>query len=344
MRIMVISTRSSGINIVWTYHHLILDGFAAQLLLNEVEKMYLGMLADSDSTAKSLLEREGKRCEVNLFSAYIEWCKTQKRMCMEEAIKFWRSEDDRLAAVNSHYVHRKDVPLDHQRNNNISSPRARDQNLTVKIHLSTEAAATLITSADQLHITPAGLTFGLWNLLLTLGCNSPSDGRKVGVSLANFSGRSEWDHTHKAIGTLINPLPAVVVVEPELQLATWLSNIQRTLSAIQRFEWLPLRSTLLLAPHISKRVHSQVYCFNYDSLPLKSSLLHIEEMEESTSFSLGMNVIMGSGYSRSSTDNKGCTLILKCDSKSYSAGELAYFLHLYNLMLEQINQICVRED
>lgn len=197
MRLFIIHLNNDLQRFVWSFHHLLLDGWSASLVLNELFEIYSAECRhDSPALINTLPYRN-----------YIAWLQAQDQSSAES---FWRKTLKEFHTPNS-------LPFDH-------GGSGQDQQGTCEQQVSVCGSLTqsLQGFAKQHKLTLNTVLQGAWSLLLSRYC-AESDvvfGTIVSGRSANFSGAESM------VGLLINALPLRVHVDGDQMVVPWLKQIQ----------------------------------------------------------------------------------------------------------------------
>ncbi|HSL84825.1 MAG TPA: condensation domain-containing protein, partial [Thermoanaerobaculia bacterium] len=212
MRLSLCRLDDSSYHLVWSHHHLLLDGWAVALLANEVFEVYQCL-------------RAGRRPDlppVRPYRDYIEWLGGQD---LEAARRHWRETLRGFRAPTS---------LDAVR-----SPRPEESRRGLEDHwlaLEPEATASLRAWLRAQGMTVSTLVQGVWGTIL-----SHLSGEEDVVFGATVAGRpTDLEGFERMIGLFINTLPVRVRSRPEAGLAAWLQDLQREQVEGRRYEFTPL--------------------------------------------------------------------------------------------------------
>jgi len=193
---------------VWTYHHLILDGWSMGLVLGEVLRRYRAMHRGEELDLP----------EPPSFRRYIAWLERQD---LDAAEAWWRQHLEGLEGL---------TPLPEPG----SSPAGGGGKITH--HLSPATTEALSATARRHRVTLNTLAQGAWALLL-----SRHSGQGDVVYGTVVSGRpAELEGVESMVGMFINTLPSRVGVDPGRGLGEWLRGLQECQLAMRRFESTPL--------------------------------------------------------------------------------------------------------
>ena len=179
--------------LIWTSHHILMDGWSSSRLLGEVFQCYAG-------------HESGPR--IGRYRDYIAWLQAQPEQLLET---FWKAHVQALEGptqLATSVYPRPDASL--------SGHAAH--------YLRWDKAATdhLRERAQALRVTPNTLVQGAWLLLLQrfTGQASVCFGATVAGRPAAVSGCNEM------LGLFINTLPIVQAPEPEQRVDQWLAQLQ----------------------------------------------------------------------------------------------------------------------
>lgn len=228
MRLTLLHFAADHHHLVWTHHHLLLDGWSVALLIEEVSLCYTAL-------------RQGQKPSLarpHPYRDYISWLQAQN---LAEAERFWRrylagfsssiplvrdvAEEPKQVSPRS--VPGSDVP--------ISRPEGREC-AEQELYLSREATDALRAFARRHQLTPGTLAQGAWALLLSRysGETDIVFGTTVSTRPADLPG------IETMIGLLINTLPARVHVAPDARLLPWLQQVQAEQAEARQYSYAPL--------------------------------------------------------------------------------------------------------
>ncbi|AUX29427.1 MULTISPECIES: non-ribosomal peptide synthase/polyketide synthase [Sorangium] len=184
--------------LVWSYHHLLLDGWSTALLFKELLACYEA--ARRREAARPPLPRP--------YRAYIAWLRQQD---VERSEAFWRKTLSGFKAPTPL------LPAAHPAGSAAASTPA-----TKERRLSAAATDALDRLARAEGLTLSTLLQAAWALLL-----SRYSGESDVVFGATVSGRSGGvDGVEAMMGLFINTLPVRVQVSPDVHLLPWLRQLQ----------------------------------------------------------------------------------------------------------------------
>ena len=209
MRLALFRMGEAEHQLVWTHHHLVLDGWS---------------LACSSATCwRSTRRTRGARrrgCGRRRYREYVAWLERQDRARAE---RFWREALAGFAAP---------TPLPMRAAAEERGGGARRSGL----ELGAERTRALLEQARRWGVTPSTLVQGAWGLLL-----SRYAGEEDVVFGATVSGRpAELAGVEEMVGLFINTLPVRVRVEAEAPLGGGSGRLQEEQAEAREYEHAPL--------------------------------------------------------------------------------------------------------
>jgi len=196
--------------LVWSYHHLLLDGWSSALLLEELFAFYEAY-------------RQGTSLDLSLprpYRDYIIWMQDQDQVGAEH---FWRQ---RLAGFRLPTI----LQVDHAAGSKHRPVLTYERQ---HLSLSAEETAGLRACARQHQLTLNTLIQGVWALLL-----SHYSGSQDVVFGAVVAGRPEQlPGSEQMIGLFINTIPVRVRISPRKGVLPWLKDLQVSQLEAQQFAY-----------------------------------------------------------------------------------------------------------
>jgi condensation domain-containing protein len=209
MRLVLVRTADDASLLIWTSHHLLLDGWSLPIVLNDVLTAYHRLRSGNQPSLKP----------ARSYRDYIAWVKNQD---LREAEIFWRQL---LKGFTS------PPPLGARENQAHDSEYAEQQ-----VQLTESATARLQAFAQQHQLTQNTVVQGVWALLLS----SHTDREDVVFGVV-VSGRSvDVAEVDSMVGLFINTLPARAKITPEAELIDWLKQLQAQQVEMGQYEYSPL--------------------------------------------------------------------------------------------------------
>ena len=212
MRVALRRTGNEAYHLVWSTHHLCVDGWSWPLVFRDVSTIYEALRRGSEPVLDP-------PCE---YRDYVAWL--SERAPDSEA--FWK---EALAGFGA------PTPL------NLAAPPSGPQAQAGGIaeeyaRLDRDAMAALQSLARSQHITLSTIVQGAWSILLSHYSGSPSV-----VFGAAFSGRpAEVPGIESLVGPCVNNLPVRVTATPSESLLPWLSRLQQRQFELAEHQYAPL--------------------------------------------------------------------------------------------------------
>jgi amino acid adenylation domain-containing protein/non-ribosomal peptide synthase protein (TIGR01720 family) len=213
MRLTLIEVGEEVYQFVWSFHHLLLDGWSLPPVIKEVFTFYEAFCTGTDVKLEP----------VRHYRDYIAWLLKQDLALAEV---FWRQTLKGFIAPTPLTVDRASTTLLNQHQ------RYSEQSIQLTVQLTEE----LKSFARQHQLTLSTLVQGAWAILL-----SRYSGEADVVFGVTVSGRSvAIKGVESIVGLLINTLPMRVIVSTDDELIPWLYEIQNQLQQMNQYEYSPL--------------------------------------------------------------------------------------------------------
>jgi amino acid adenylation domain-containing protein/non-ribosomal peptide synthase protein (TIGR01720 family) len=212
MRCALIQLKDNQYYFIWTYHHLLLDGWAEPIILTDLIAFY-----ESNCQGSSL-----RLAPVPLYRDYIAWLQQQD---LKSAQTFWQTQ---LAGFSA------PTPLGVDKLTN--KAEVETQYGEQVFHLSWSTTEALQSLAKTHHVTLNTLVQGAWALLL-----SRYSGENDVVFGVVVSGRpTALAGVENMVGLFINTLPMRVSVSPNALLLPWLQGLYSKQIESDEYSYAPL--------------------------------------------------------------------------------------------------------
>ena len=212
MRMLLVRLDGTTHRFVWTCHHLLVDGWSAAVVLDEVLRLY-----------EARIER--RDCSLTAAASYRDYIAWLGSLQLDEAASFWRK-----------YLHGFVSRTSLRTPSAAAHSGAKPLHRVVQAQVSSAATATLTQSARTLRITLNTLLHGAWSLLL----QRYSDDNDV-VFGTTVAGRpASLPGIERSVGLFINTLPVRVKVDGKRLLGDWLASLQENLLQVRQHEHSPL--------------------------------------------------------------------------------------------------------
>lgn len=212
MRLALLRTADNEHRFVWTYHHILLDGWSLPILLGELFSLYEALRQGH------ILDLPARRP----YRDYIAWLRTQD---MDQARSFWQHT---LAGFTT------PVPLviDRPIPDSDRQPCYKE----LEIQLPEDTTAVLQSLARQHQLTLNTFVQGAWALLLHRysGVDDILFGATVSGRPPSLAGSEEM------VGLFINTLPVRLRIPTGETVLDWLKSVQAQQVELRRYEYSPL--------------------------------------------------------------------------------------------------------
>ncbi|MFT0183220.1 non-ribosomal peptide synthase/polyketide synthase [Pseudomonas benzopyrenica] len=233
MRLLLVRLTDERWQLVWTLHHILLDGWSSAALLAEVLQ----------ATRGAALPAPGR------YRDYLAWLASRDAARSGE---FWQGQlaDFELPTRLADSLGRSITADD---------PRSGEQHLILD-------RAPLDAAARRLHVTLNTLVQAAWTLLLQRYTGQ----RRVAFG-ATVAGRpAEVASSERLLGLFINTLPVVQAPAPELTATQWLPVLQAHNLALREHEHTPLFEVQRLAGHAGQALFDTLLVF--ENYPVDAAL------------------------------------------------------------------------
>ncbi len=210
MRFTLFRLFDSAYRFIWSFHHILLDGWSIPLLLKEILRCYDALI-------------NGHELNLRPFRPYRDYIGWLEKQDLGQAERYWRQ---RLAGF-----HEANSFKSYWRNGVTTGPR----NQQVK-RLSLELTQQLQRFCREELLTMNTLMQGTWALLV--GRYSQREDVVFG---ATVSGRpADLDGVETMVGIFLNTLPVRVGLAPHLEVLSWLKQLQSKHLEMAQYEYSPL--------------------------------------------------------------------------------------------------------
>lgn len=197
---------------VWSFHHIITDGWSSSIVLDEWLQIYEALCAG----------KEIKFAYNRPFRDYIDWLQEQD---IEKTESFWKQQ---LAGIKA------PTPLIYIENKELNcTEQIYEQE---KFKLSQEKTKELLSFIAKNRLTLAALINGIWSILISrYTCRSNI------VYGCTVTGRPvDLAEVESMVGVFINTLPMNLKINTEQDLLSWLQTIQTKLVELRYHEYISL--------------------------------------------------------------------------------------------------------
>ncbi|MEM7351937.1 MAG: amino acid adenylation domain-containing protein [Acidobacteriota bacterium] len=223
IRLRLIRHAAQSYELIFTYHHLLLDAWSGPQLLGEIFNDYSALV--SSALASSTPDAGGAQALPTRrpYRDYIAWLQAQSP---QEAESFWRRQ---LAGFHTPTPLPSDRPAsEHSASSGAHSTLVR----TLPDELTSQLAAT----ARRYQVTMNSLLQSTWGLLLS----SYSGSRDVLFGVVTSGRPTDLRGADSMIGLFINTVPVRVQLTPGTTLPELWQSLQQRQIELQQYEFCPL--------------------------------------------------------------------------------------------------------
>lgn len=309
MRLTLIQTGDADYYLVWTQHHLILDGWSAGLVLQQV-------FSDYQAAYQQQQQQQSAIPSSRPYRDYIAWLQQQD---LSLAKTFWQSQ---LQGFTTPTV----LPIRTQPPNPLPQhPHWSEQILA----LSPTATAALKSLAQQHHFTLNTLVQAAFGLLLSR--YSQENDVLFGTTVAGRPAALAGSET--MVGLFINTLPVRLQIPVQAELIPWLQQVQLQQAEALQYDYTPLLDiqTWSEIPRGTPLFDSLLVFENYPidaALLQHSSGLRLTQVQTVEWTSLPLTLIV-------SASNQ-LTFKLKFDQQQFAPSAIDRLLHHLQTLLTSI--------
>jgi thioesterase domain-containing protein len=203
--------QDGGHTLVWSFHHILMDGWSVSLVIADVLQLYEAYRSESEVTLPP----------APAFSNYVKWLQERPR---EDGRTFWKRQMEGVSSPTR-------LPMERKTRSRMSGGEGVYEEIHVEIPVGTTEA--LHAFARRLRITVNTLIEASWALVLK---HTHEEEQVIyGVTVA---GRPpELPHVETIVGPFINTLPVRVDISDLMIVWKWLQQLQQTHIDMQPFEY-----------------------------------------------------------------------------------------------------------
>ncbi len=276
MRLAVIRIAEDARYLIWTHHHIVLDGWCLPLMLGDLFACYSSL---NGGAAPGLPQASPYR-------DYVGWIRSQDQATAEQ---YWR---------NTLAGHTSPTTLPADRIDDEALPTAGYA--LHRVVLSPAKTAVLRDYASREHVTVNTVVQGAWALLL-----SRYSGDRDVLFGTTVSGRSaDLPGIETMLGLFINTLPLRIAVPHDITSGTWLRRLLQQNAELRQYEHVSLAQIQGWSqmPRGSQLFDSLLV---FDNHPIDQTLegggagltVHELHLEGQTNYPLTINVVPGESLS-----------------------------------------------
>lgn len=255
MRVALFKLDDEYVELMWSFHHIIMDGWCMDIIRNDFHHLYQETLEGKQSSLP----------QAPKYKTYLDWLEERET---EDSRAFWSNylegieKPTGLAALRNHTSHHTVA----------ASP-------TNELFLSKEQSAKMVALARKNHVSLSTIIQGIWSTMLS--CYNQCDDVTFGVVV---SGRpSDLVEAQTMIGPFINTVPMRVKCQSNTSFSKLISTIQVTTAEVDPHAHLSLAEIQSMAPVRVDLIDHILVFYNLPSIN--------EEPEENSAEDFGIDVV-----------------------------------------------------
>lgn len=198
MRVSVVRMTDTRAEVVWTCHHILIDGWSSAIVLEDLMEAYHSLGAGSAPPGRP--ERQ------DALRSFVQWVTGRDSAATED---YWRRRLDGFEGAEPLLV-------------DVEAPHSGPEYTARAVDLSDALTERLRELATATHVTANTVFLAAWSVVASMltGEGAPVFGTTV-------SGRTApVDGLERLVGYLSNAVPVRIEVQPELTVAAWLQGIR----------------------------------------------------------------------------------------------------------------------
>jgi len=216
MRVTVIEVNTEEFELIWSFHHIVMDGWCIGIINAEFFEIYNSLLSN----------RENRLPKLPPYKTYIQWLEKQDK---ETSKDYWKTylQSYEETAVIPRLIAKVEEPAN-------SPQEYKDEHYQVLFDRETTSALNRITAKN--HVTINVITQTLWGIIL-----GKYNGSEDVVFGAVVSGRPfELKGVESMVGLFINTIPVRIRFNPEIRFSELLQKNQKEALAAEPHHYYPL--------------------------------------------------------------------------------------------------------
>jgi thioesterase domain-containing protein len=208
MRLVAIRMTDTSTEVVWTCHHILVDGWSSAIVLEDLIDAYHAL--GGGSAGRLPLEQGGA------LRAYVQWVTDRDP---DAAGDWWRGRLEGYAGAEPLLV-------------DVGSARPGSGFASCSVDLSDALTSRVLDLAAAANVTPSTVMMASWSLVASLLTGEPEP-----VFGTTVSGRTApIDGIDRLVGYLSNAVPVRIGAPPELRVTQWLQGVRDQQFAMQPHE------------------------------------------------------------------------------------------------------------
>lgn len=274
MRIVIFRENKNQFTVIWSFHHIIIDGWSISLLIKELLDYYFQLISGAKKE-KLIIEVQKRKKEESSFSDYVEKLST---LDTTRALKFWSN-------YLRGYQNIAEFPI--RRVNKYA-----EQVDEIEFLFSEEFTRRLQKKSEQLSVTVSTILETVWGITLQhyTGVEDVVFGKLV-------SGRNiDISDIERIVGMCMNTIPVRIETCPNIKIRELLSKIQEDALDCSEYDFCPLYD-IQEETEVGNKLIRTLYVFeniytgnNYDVL--KEIKMESEELVDQVEYPVMLTGLM----------------------------------------------------
>lgn len=213
MRVMVIHVSDHEQLVIWSFHHIIMDGPSLSEVMKELDYYYTTLCSGQKPVLK----------QVASYRDYISW-QMQYNQCDNK--EFWEKYLDDFASPNQ---------LSFQKHSYMDTLTNDSAHTTFDYTLSTELTQLLYRYSKDHNLTLNVVMQGMWAYLLSIFCNTLD----VVFGLTVSTRPAKIKNVDSIAGPLINTVPFRVIIDKKMSVLEYFKSFQNNLAQVIDHSYYP---------------------------------------------------------------------------------------------------------
>ena len=264
--------------ILFSSHHIILDGWSHSIIIKEFQSYYSRLLAGE--CFEQLILECVEYSQSDLYGEYIHWINSQDK---EQALSYWKE------LCENYSGNAEIVPMSEEQ-------KTEEKVAYEQLILQLDVTSQLMQIAKKNNVTMNNLFEAAWGILLQKynNCNDVIFGKVV-------SGREvPISNIEDAVGMFINTIPIRVTVNENMTIKQLLSKIKKQGMNGKDYEYCSLAEIQTVLSIKEDYLKTVIAFQNFDSSsPNQRSMMESIYSRQKTTFSISVNVDIREGSLRS---------------------------------------------
>lgn len=305
LRIVIIQTSDDEQLIIWSFHHIIMDGPSLCKIIDELDYYYSSLCSDQNFTLK----------KVSSYKDYILW---QKNQNFDVSKLFWKKYLNEFTSPNQLSI--STLPNSHvliEGNPHIQFDR----------YLSEELSRLLNQYAKDNRLTLNTVMQGMWAYLLSIYCNTLD----VVFGLTVSTRPGEIKNVHSIVGPLINIVPFRVIIDKDTSVLKYFETLQNNLAYVIDHSFCPYIDIKKESEFTSNHIFNSSFCF-------ESQQRKELEKKLSSFYDIKFNAMTHYPLSIYITPEKCIELKINFNQNLYSQSNIDQLINHYINLLSNLTQ------